>query len=202
MAARRRNPALEEWDVPEPWDFPEPRSLEERIKKAVGEFAPEADLDAMILMLTLVRVLKSMERDVETNVHRPSGTTWAAFRVLFTLRHAGPLMPMELAGLFSVSKASISSVLDTLERGGLITREASSDDGRSVYATLTDRGAEAAAELFWRQNLREIEWFRVLTPRERKTLMRLLGKLMANRPPAPARLPDRLPQLTPAPKRS
>jgi DNA-binding MarR family transcriptional regulator len=196
MAARRRNVPLEEWD------FPEPRSLEERIKKAVGEFAPEADLDAMILMLNLVRVLKSMEQDVETNVHRPSGTTWAAFRVLFTLRHAGPLMPMELAGLFSVSKASISSVLDTLERGGLITREASSDDGRSVYATLTDRGAQAAAELFRRQNLREIEWSRILTPRERKTLLRLLGKLMASRPPAPARLPERLPQLTPAPKGS
>jgi DNA-binding MarR family transcriptional regulator len=82
------------------------------------------DLDAMILMLDLFRVLKSMEQDVESNVHRPSARR-EAFRVVFTLRHAGPAHPAGAIPALSVSKASISSLLDTLERGGRVTREAS-----------------------------------------------------------------------------
>jgi DNA-binding MarR family transcriptional regulator len=104
-----------------------------------------------------------------------------------------------------VSKASISSVVDTLERNGLVRREPSPSDGRSVLIVITERGERVAGELFERQNRRETEWARVLTNRERQTLLRLLMKLMAGRPTPPRQLPDRLPELpaaAPRPRRA
>jgi DNA-binding MarR family transcriptional regulator len=192
MAPERTHPPVEQWD------YPDPRPLEARVRGAAAELAPEADLEAMALFLSVLRVANGMQQDVETTVHRPSGTTWAAFRILFTILHAGPTSPLELARLFSVSKASISSVVDTLERNGLVRREPSPTDGRSVLIVITARGERVAGELFQRQNRREAEWARALTNRERQTLLRLLAKLMAGRPAPPRQLPDRLPEL-PAP---
>ena len=195
MARERTHPPVEQWD------YPDPRPLEARVREAAAELAPEADLEAMALFLSVLRVANGMQQDVETTVHRPSGTTWAAFRILFTVLHAGPTSPLELARLFSVSKASISSVVDTLERNGLVRREPSPTDGRSVMIVITGRGERVAGELFQRQNRREAEWARALTNRERQTLLRLLAKLMAGRPAPPMQLPDRLPELpTPAPR--
>jgi len=177
------------------WDFPNPAELQEQVRRAVAEFAPEADLDAMNVVLNLFRLAGRIQQDVETTVHRPSGLTWAAFRLLITIRHAGPLSPLELARLFSVAQSSISSVVNTLERYGLIVREASPEDGRSVLITLTEAGEAVAAELFRRQNRREREWTRALTRRERETFVRLLLKLLEHRPALPYELAERLPEL-------
>src|SRR5689334_3059407 len=87
------------------WDFPDPTSLDRRVREAVLEFAPDADLESMVMVLDIFRVANRIQQDVETTVHRPSGLTWAAFRILFTIRHGGPIAPGELAKLFSVAKA-------------------------------------------------------------------------------------------------
>jgi DNA-binding MarR family transcriptional regulator len=186
---------------PTEWDYPDPAALDRRMKSAVLEFAPDADLEMMELVFNIFRVTYRLQQDVETNVHRPSGLTWAAFRLLFTIRHAGPLTPLELAQLFSVSQASISSVINTLERYGLVSREPAPNDGRSILVTLTHQGDAVAAELFRRHNAREIEWGSALTKRERQTLVRLLEKLLAHRPEPPAERAERLPELPPAVER-
>ena len=38
------------------WDFPNPAELQEQVRRAVAEFAPEADLDAMTVVLNLFRL--------------------------------------------------------------------------------------------------------------------------------------------------
>ncbi|WP_327311999.1 MarR family winged helix-turn-helix transcriptional regulator [Streptomyces sp. NBC_01235] len=85
--------------------------------------------------------------------------------------------PLQLARLTSVSQASVSTVLNTLERKGLVRRSRSDKDGRSVTIELTDYGHEVVGELFARNNAREAEWARALTARERGTLIRLLRKI-------------------------
>jgi len=158
--------------------------VERLVAQAVSELDPAADLSAMALGFNLFRVANRIQQDLETGVHRPSGITWAAFRILFTIRYANQITPLELARLSHVSQASISSVLKTLERYGLVARNRSPSDGRVTIVTLTTAGEAAVAELFRRNNARERDWAAALSVAERETLTALLRKILAFHPPA------------------
>lgn len=147
------------------------------VSDVVAESLPGADVDAMQLCFSLIRAADRMQQDFEVNVQRPQGMTWAGFRTLFALGTLGPLRPGELAHLNSVSQASISSVLKTLTRNGLVGSEPSADDARSITVSLTPYGRERFEELFRLNNARESQWASVLTAAERRTLLGLLIKL-------------------------
>jgi DNA-binding MarR family transcriptional regulator len=166
------------------------QAVETLVGEAVREIAPDADLAAMALAFNLFRVANRIQQDLETGIHRPAGVSWAAFRILFTIRYTREITPLELARLSSVSQASISSVLNTLERYGLIVRDRSPIDGRMVIVKLTDAGEQKIAELFLRNNAREQDWSQGLTQRECETMVRLLRKLLVYRPPPLAEAPD------------
>jgi DNA-binding MarR family transcriptional regulator len=48
----------------------------------------------------------------------------------------------ELAEGLTVSRGGLTKLADRLERAGLLRREAANDDGRGVYAVITDAGEE------------------------------------------------------------
>jgi len=139
---------------------------------------PAANLDAMEFGLTLVRAGNRLQQDLETHVHRRAGMTWAAFRILFVIRSVGKTSPRQVAHLSSISAASVSSVLNTLERYGMITRTRSESDGRGITLSLTDEGERAVTELFIRNNRRAAEWASMFTDAERKTLISLLRRVL------------------------
>jgi DNA-binding MarR family transcriptional regulator len=161
---------------------------------AVRALSPDHDIEAMSVVFNLIRAANRVQQDLETNVQRPAGLTFAAFRILFTVHAAGPLAPRQLAHLSSVSPASISSVLNTLERNGLVTRSPSDTDGRSILVALTDKGLEVVATLYARNNQREIAWTGALTAAEKRTFVRLVHKLLTHHPTPP---PETGPRLIP-----
>jgi len=144
---------------------------------AVG-FDADADLAAMDFGLTIVRAGNRLQQDLEQQVHRPAGMTWAAFRVLFTIKSVGDVSPMRLAHLSNTSAASISSVLKTLDGYGMITRTADANDKRAVTLSLTPVGETAVAELFTRNNNRVAQWAERYTEQERAELVRLLSRVL------------------------
>jgi DNA-binding MarR family transcriptional regulator len=182
-------------DQDEPGRGSDPAQLRQEILDRAREWAPESQFRAMATVLDLFLVSYRMLQDVESTVHRPSGTTWAAFRILFTIAHGGPRTPAELAALYSVSKATVSGVVKGLERDGLLTRETAPGDGRKVVLSLTSRGRSAAAVLLRRQSAREQAWTAALTPKEQDTLDALLAKLLAHVPPDPAEPATRIDEL-------
>lgn len=149
----------------------------------------DADLAAMDFGLTIVRAGNRLQQDLEQQVHRPAGMTWAAFRVLFTIRSVGRISPMKLAHLSNTSAASISSVIKTLENYGMITRTADESDGRAVLLALTPEGERAVAELFTRNNTRVAQWAERYTPKERAEIARLLRRVLHEASP-PALSPE------------
>lgn len=153
-------------------------SFDELTRQASSQMQADADLVAMELGLTIIRAGNRLQQDLETNVHRPAGMTWAAFRVLFVIRSVGPTSPRQVARLSSISTASASSVLNTLERYGMITRSRDASDGRAVTVSLTDEGERAVRELFVRNNNRNRQWVAVFTEKERQTLTALLHRLL------------------------
>lgn len=148
----------------------------------------EADLAAMDFGLTIVRAGNRLQQDLEQQVHRPSGMTWAAFRVLFTIRSVGSVSPMKLAHLSNTSAASISSVLKTLDGYGMITRTADQSDGRAVLLSLTPEGERAVAQLFTQNNTRVAQWATRFTAEEREQIVSLLQRVLheSSPPPVPA----------------
>jgi len=91
------------------------KSLLKLAQDHVRKVVPSADLTALAVSFTLIRAADRLVYDLET-VHRQVGWTWPGFRVLFWLWLLGPLEQREIASLISASRASTSSILNTLQR--------------------------------------------------------------------------------------
>ena len=120
----------------------------------------------MTVVFNVIRLANRIVWDLESTVHRPRGWSWAGFRLLFTLWIAGPLEPRTLARLSAVTRASISSVLNTLERDGLVDRrrESTGPADRDRRCSPTD-GRTPVAEAFREHNAREQAWLAGLRSR-------------------------------------
>lgn len=154
-----------------------PEVTDRIVTEVVAASLVGADVDAMNLCFSIIRAADRMQQDFEVNVQRPHGMTWAGFRTMFALGTLGPLRPLELARLNSVSQASISSVIKTLTRAEFVSTSPSPDDARSVTVSLTDVGRERFEQMFSLNNARERLWASALTQREQSTLIQLLTKL-------------------------
>ncbi len=148
---------------------------------AVG---PEA-LERMEVMFDLTRFTTRLARDFES-IHRANGLTWPGFRILNMLWAVGDLEPSRLARLTGSSRASTSSVLNSLEAGGFIARNTKPSNRRLVQVSLTDKGAHMLAQSIPVQAEREHAWLGVLTPRELATLQKIVHRLMSQTAPDPA----------------
>jgi DNA-binding MarR family transcriptional regulator len=72
--------------------------------------------------------------------HRPGELSYAQYGLLFGLARGGALPAGELAIAADLSPASVTQMLDSLERAGLVQRVRSAQDKRVVLTSLTDRG--------------------------------------------------------------
>ena len=78
------------------------------------------------------------------------GLTQARFRTLFVTYRTGRdngVSPCELAKIMRVERATITSLVDGLERDGLAIRKPDPEDRRSIKIHLTPRGREVTLAL-------------------------------------------------------
>lgn len=156
------------------WSF-----IDHAVERA-GRELPGIDPLAMRLVLTLHRAANMLVYDLESTVHRPRGWSWPGFRVLFAIWLSGPVEAKKVAELSGMSRAAVSALVNTLERDGLVSKERAAYDGRAVRLALTEAGLEAITTAFLAHNEREQEWAGSLGEEEQRTLVDLLGKLIAH----------------------
>ncbi|MBO4259548.1 MarR family winged helix-turn-helix transcriptional regulator [Streptomyces griseorubiginosus] len=147
--------------------------------RRTSELAGDVDLEAALLVLTLHRAASTVVYDLESSVHRPAGWSWSGFRLLYVLWVAGPLEARHAARLSGMSRQNTSTLSNTLERQGLLTRSPAPDDGRLITYALTPEGTQRVHEAYRAHNEREGMWAQVLTPGERAGVISALGKLLA-----------------------
>lgn len=143
---------------------------------------PDFDAEATAVIFNLIRAANRIVQDLEMVAHRPAGLSWAGFRILFTVHTMGPTEPQQLARFSGVTRASISSVLNTLERNGLVERRRGLADRRAITVTLTEHGEAAVRQAIRRENLRERAWVAGFDHVERRMLARLLLRLVEYHP--------------------
>ncbi|TDB79664.1 MULTISPECIES: MarR family winged helix-turn-helix transcriptional regulator [unclassified Micromonospora] len=75
------------------------------------------------------------------------GLSLAGVRVLFVLARTEPATHREVAELCFVRPATLTGIVDTLERDGFVSRRRGAADRRSVQLMLTDKGREHVRQL-------------------------------------------------------
>jgi len=104
--------------------------------------------------------------------------TVAEWVLLRTLYDKEPTPPSHLAGELGMSRGGITKLADRLISKSLIIRAANALDGRAQTLELTPVGKKLVPEIVALANQNDVEFFGCLTADERKTLERLLLKLV------------------------
>ncbi|QKW55354.1 MarR family transcriptional regulator [Stenotrophomonas sp. NA06056] len=107
-----------------------------------------ADVAPLRLCFQLLALSSAIDRDCAARL-APHGLSEGRFVVLFLLHGAGGVLPPhELAERAGVTRATISGLLDGLQRDGLLQRRSDAEDGRRLQIVLTARGKRLAGDLF------------------------------------------------------
>jgi len=94
--------------------------------------------EALILLRQIIRATDMQEKEIS----RSTGLTLPQLMVMQTLRNNSPITTGELAKEISLTQATVTSILDRLEKKGLVARERGVDDKRKVWLHLTNDGWE------------------------------------------------------------
>jgi DNA-binding MarR family transcriptional regulator len=156
----------------------------ECLLEASREF-PDLDPSATEIFLHLLRAGDEAFRIIESHLARHD-ITQGRFGVLMALWSncaadggAAPLSPAEIAERTGVTRATITGLIDTLERAGLVTRTPHPEDRRMMCVALTSRGAALLSRIM-PEHFRRMAWLMSpLSEGERKTFVRLLTKVLA-----------------------
>lgn len=99
------------------------------------------------------------------------------FAALMRLADDGPLSQNRLGRLAAMDPATVQGVARRLEERGLVTRVADETDRRRTVLSVTEEGRALADRLVDSARAVSERTLSPLTPEERETLLRLLGKL-------------------------
>ncbi|HXC03067.1 MAG TPA: MarR family transcriptional regulator [Opitutaceae bacterium] len=170
-------------------DLPRYECLLEAAKKF-----PDLDPSACDVFLNLLRTGDEVFHVTESN-YASHGLSQGRFGVLMLLKKrsasaseaagtgehcgpAGPLTPAELAAAAGVTRATMTGLIDTLERDGLVKRVRDANDRRMMSVNLTPKGWKLLDKILPIHFRGMAEIMSPLKESERKTLVRLLNKIL------------------------
>ncbi len=111
-----------------------------------------------------------------------AGVSPSQFGVLDALYHLGPMTLGDVAKKHLKSPNNITSVVDTMERSGLVERRRCDKDRRVIYLDITPKGKELFLKLWPGHVDRVVEAIKGLSPKEQKELADLCKKLGSSLP--------------------
>lgn len=109
-------------------------------------------------------------------------------RQIFCRENGGAVAPAELADMVGCTRATITGLVDTLERDRLVRRVPDEKDRRMMTVNITPKGAALLMKILPGHLKRISNLMACLSEPERKTLVRLLEKVI-DRIGAPAGVP-------------
>jgi DNA-binding MarR family transcriptional regulator len=103
-----------------------------------------ADYDGILSALR--RITRAIDLHSKLLV-RQTGLTSPQLLVLLSVQRAGRAMPSQIAKDVVLSQATVTTIIDRLEKGGFVARERSTRDRRVVRVTLTDEGTTKLSDM-------------------------------------------------------
>lgn len=139
-----------------------------------GTDTERAALDAYIKLMRASSAINSRLMPV---LQAEFGITSSQLGVLEVLSHLGPMAHCALAGKLLVSASNLTTVLDNLERDGLVRRDRDVADRRVSIASLTPAGEARLASFFPQHVQRLVQAMAGLDAAELEEFGRLCRKL-------------------------
>lgn len=146
-----------------------------------GQFLQDVNADdrsASRIIWHLIRLAHHAEQRLEFLVHRPLGWSWPGFRILVNTLALETVEPNQLASILGVTRPTVTSNLDRLERDGLLVRRVDPENRRRVRVQLTDKGRAAVEQAMPVHMAVEKELVADLLPKQRAQLEKLLQEML------------------------
>lgn len=113
----------------------------------ISEVSRRTDKTPLGTLLSVLMSFEVLSRYLEVELRRYDATL-IRFHIMSTLfKNGGEMTPSEIAESVFREKNSITAVINTMERQGIVRREPSTDDRRSVKVVITDKGWQEANKL-------------------------------------------------------
>lgn len=136
----------------------------------------QAEMRALNTFIKLTRCTNSLlARLAERNTI--GDLTYSQFAVLEALYHLGPLTQGEVSQKVLKSGSNMTTVIDNLERAGLVRRERDVKDRRVIHVHLTEAGSNRVEQVLPAHIAALVEEFSVLSASDQETLGALCKKL-------------------------
>lgn len=120
---------------------------EAQLEENWAQFNPEIDTISMRSHLLLRKLSTDLETNLDAFLSRYNLSP-GRFTLLVILRgHENGLMPSELAQFVGVTQATISGLINSLEKAGLVERKSHAKDGRAFVIHITPKGLDLTKEI-------------------------------------------------------
>lgn len=130
----------------------------------------DVDYEALSIVSNIYRAASAIRRRMEQQVLAPERLSWTAFVTLWVLWIWGEMEARHLAAESNVTKGTLTGVLDTLERRGLVLRRRHDEDRRLVSIDLTEDGRALISRIYPRFNAHESDIAGLLSPQQRRSV--------------------------------
>lgn len=123
-----------------------PPSLDQA-RRQIQRYGLDADPQSVLVATRLMAAGARLGQASEVHFSR-FGLSTGRYRLLVDLEDsAGEKSPSQLATSLGVTRATVTGLVDGLEREGLVARRASVEDGRATVIVLTARGAQRLRDM-------------------------------------------------------
>ncbi len=137
------------------------------------EQTPEGNVVATEAVMNTVRTADMLFANIN-RLLRPLGVSAAGGLALGLLRDLGPLTPSEMGERLIVTRATVTGVVDSLERRGLVERHAHPGDRRRSVIEITEEGRGILQQVRTIVHRQEQEWLGTMSDDE---LRHYIGQL-------------------------
>ncbi len=141
---------------------------------------PDSSAQATECAMNLVRTADQLEKRI-AGLLQPFNLSPATGLVLSILADAQqPISPNLIADRLIISRASVTSLLDSLEKRGYVRRQPHHSDRRMLQLELTPAGRKVADQFRPVVHHQQKEWLNVLTEEEQAQLIQMLHRVQAS----------------------
>lgn len=140
---------------------------------------PEINPAAVMAMLSIKTVSEEIQQSILDVIQQQHQLSEGKFCTLIVLHQQGGqgIAPSVLAEKVGVTRATISNMLQRMERDKLVTIRPAESDGRAKVVCLTEEGTRLMEEILPPHYLRVSKLMEKLSTAEQKQLIMLLEKL-------------------------
>lgn len=150
---------------------------QDQIQESIDRLQPGIDAAPFYLNMLFMKVATDIDNYTD-QVLAPYNLSNGRFLLLFVLRDLPQgLMPSEMSQQLGVTQATISGLINGLEKQELVRRESHEKDGRSFVIKITEKGDTLIREIFPKWAPKMTSFWGQFPPEERETLKKILEKM-------------------------